>query len=158
MGLAHGLDRRIAPLPAPRPLEGEEALETAAHALAALAAGIAAMQLLIAIVMGNALLAAFFAAALLATGSCAFVGEGRPWRRASFLAGGCASVIVWLSVLPGAAGSTAAVVIGMAGLSAVITRQLLADETEPSRDVTVVSAKTAPVGWIEDDLEGSLVA
>jgi len=58
------------PLPAARPVDGEEALEAAIHALAALAAGIAAMQLLTALVFGHALAAAFFGAALFATVAC----------------------------------------------------------------------------------------
>jgi len=148
------------PLPAARPLEGEEALEAATHALAALAAGIAAMQAFLAVVAGEALPAAFFAAALAATAACAFVPDGSRARRAAFLAGGSASVLVWLAVLPHASGPTMAVVLGMAGVSAVVTRQLLVGEPESSEDVGggMAPAAEPPVGWIEDDREGVLTA
>ena len=148
------------PMPAARPLEGEEALEAAAHALAALAAGIAAMQAFMAIVVGEALPAMFFAAALSATAACAFVSDGSRLRRAAYLAGGCATVAVWLAVLPQASGHTMAVVIAMAGLSALVTRRLLIGDAESSdAPVPPPAIDVEPrVGWIEDDREGALTA
>ncbi len=145
------------PLPAARPLEGEEALEAALHALAALAAGIAAMQAFMAIVAGDSLPAAFFSLALVATGACAFVGDRNPARRTAFVTGGGASVLVWLAVLPQAPGQTMAVVLVMAGISAFITRRVLVGEGEP-RDTaaTPYAIAAAPVGWIEDDREEML--
>ena len=145
------------PLPAARPLEGEEALEAALHALAALAAGIAAMQAFMAFVVGESLPAAFFTAALLATGACAFVSDRSRARRAAFLIGGSASVLVWLAVLPQAPGQTMAVVLLMAGISAFITRRVLVGDGEPREMAATPDAiAAAPVGWIEDDSEGTL--
>lgn len=148
------------PLPAARPIEGEEALEAATHALAALAAGIAAMQVFMAIVVGDALPAAFFAAAMVATGACAFVSDGSRLRRAAFLAGGCATVLVWLALLPQASGLQAAVIISMAGVSAAVTRRLLVGDAESADEGGRASAPAvaSPVGWIEDDREGVLAA
>ena len=146
------------PLPAARPLEGEEAVEAALHALAALAAGIAAMQAFMAILVGDSLQTAFFTAALVATGACAFVSDRSGVRRPAFLIGGSASVIVWLAVLPQAQGQTMAVVLAMAGISAFITRRVLVGEGEP-REVTPATSPVpvAPaVGWIEDDREEML--
>jgi len=147
------------PLPTARPIEGE-ALEAANHALAALAAGIATMHAFMAIVAGEALPAAFFAAAMVATGACAFVSDGSRARRVALLAGGCASVLVWLAVLPHASGPTMAVVLAMAGISAVVTRRLLVGDAESSEDAGRGSppADDPPAGWIEDDREGVLAA
>ena len=145
------------PLPAARPLEGGEALEATAHAFAALAAGIAAMQLLMAVVLGDTLAASFFAVLLVATGWSAFVADGSRWRRAAYLAGGSASVLVWLTMVPAATGAAMAVACAMAVISAVITRQLLVDGTEPDEAPSPHSGRNAaPVGWIEDDREGIL--
>jgi hypothetical protein len=144
------------PMPAARPLEGEEALEAAAHALAALAAGIAAMQAFMAIVVGDSVPAAFFAAALAATAACAFVSDESRLRRAAYLAGGCATVAVWLAVLPQASGHTMAVAIAMAGVSALVTRRLLAGEAEVAAPTASASLVGPPVGWIEEDSEGEL--
>ena len=146
------------PMPAARPLEGEEALEAAAHALAALAAGIAAMQAFMAIVVGEAIPATFFAAALAATAACAFVSDVSRLRRAAYLVGGCATVAVWLAVLPQASGHTMAVVIAMAGVSALVTRRLLVGDAESSTPPVArgPAAVEPPVGWIEDDDEGVL--
>lgn len=148
------------PLPTARPIEGEEALEAANHALAALAAGIAAMQAFMGIVAGEVLPAAFFGAAIVATGACAFVTDGSRLRRAAFLAGGSASVLVWLAVLPHASGPTMAVVLAMAGISAAVTRRLLIGDAESSEDAARGSAPAdePPAGWIEDDREGVLAA
>ncbi|MGZ8512559.1 MAG: hypothetical protein ACXWWL_03890 [Candidatus Limnocylindria bacterium] len=145
------------PLPAARPLEGEEALEAALHALAALAAGIAALQAFMAFVVGASLPAAFYTAALLATGACAFVSDRSRVRRAAFLAGGSASVLVWLAVLPQAQGQTMVVVLAMAGASAFITRRMLFGdgERQPSA-VQPYAAPSGTMGWIEDDREGTL--
>jgi hypothetical protein len=146
------------PMPAARSLEGEEALEAAAHALAALAAGIAAMQAFMAIIVGHALPATFFAATLAATAACAFVSDGSRLRRAAYLAGGCASVVVWLAVLPQASGYTMAVALAMAGVSALVTRRLLVGDAESSEEPASAPASEieSPVGWIEDDREGVL--
>ena len=145
------------PLPAARPLEGEEALEAALHALAALAAGIAAMQAFMAFVVGESLPAAFFTAALLATGACAFVGDRSRARRTAFVTGGTTSVLVWLAVLPQAQGQTMAVVLVMAGISAFITRRVLVGEGETRQRALTHNGINAPAsGWIEDDREGSL--
>lgn len=148
------------PLPAARPLEREEALEAATHALAALAAGIAAMQAFMAIVLGETLPAAFFAAALAATAACAFVSDGSRLRRAAYLAGGCAMVAVWLAVLPQAPGPSMAVVLAMAAVSAAVTRRLLVGDGESFEDPGegIASHVDPPVGWIEDDREGVLAA
>jgi hypothetical protein len=147
------------PMPA-APLEGEEALEAAAHALAALAAGIAAMQAFMAIVVGHALPATFFAATLVATAACAFVSDGSRLRRAAYLAGGCASVAVWLAVLPQASGYTMAVALAMAGVSAAVTRRLLTGDGESPEEADggIPPHVDPPVGWIEDDREGALTA
>lgn len=142
------------PLPAARPVDGDEALEAAIHALAALAAGIAAVQLMSAVVFHDVVPAVFFAAALLATGACAFVGERSPLRRGAFSVGGSATAIVWLTMLPQAEGKTMLVVLGMAALSAALTRLWLVG-TGPARADTY-ARPPAPVGWIDDDLEGLL--
>ncbi|MEP7082719.1 MAG: hypothetical protein ABI841_07055, partial [Chloroflexota bacterium] len=145
------------PLPAARLIEGEEALEAALHALAALAAGIAAMQTFVALVVGDSLSAAFFTAALLATAACAFVSDGSRVRRAAFIAGGGATVLVWLAVLPQTQGQPMAVAVAMAGVSAVVTRRLLVGDREPPREARRSDEAIArPVGWIEDDCEGTL--
>ena len=144
------------PLPAARPLEGEEALEAALHALTALAAGIAAMQAFMAIVVGESLTAAFFLAALVATGASAFVSDRSRSRRAAFVTGGSASVVVWLAVLPQAQGDTMAVVLVMAGISAFVTRRVLVGEGEPRERAATPDVSVPAVGWIEDDREGSL--
>lgn len=144
------------PLPAARPVDGEEALEAAIHALAALAAGMAAMQLLSALVFGQILAAAFFAAALVATGACAFVSDRSALRRAAFLTGGCATVFVWLSMLPQAPGQPMVVVFAMAGVSAAVTRQFLIGDEDPSRGAVATNPSAPRVGWIEDDRDGML--
>lgn len=144
------------PLPAARPLEGEEALEALLHALAALAAGIAAMQAFMAFVVGQSLPAAFFTAAFVATGACAFVGDRSRARRTAFLAGGSASVLVWLAVLPQAQGQTMAVVLAMAGVSAAVTRRLLAGDEPRSGQLAAGPVAAAAAGWIDDDSEGTL--
>ena len=143
------------PVPAARPLEGEEALEAALHALAALAAGIAALQAFMAFVVGAPLPAAFYTAALLATGACAFVSDRSRVRREAFLAGGSASVLVWLAVLPQAQGQTMVIALAMAGLSAFVTRRMLVGdgERQPSA-APLYAAPSGTMGWIEDDREG----
>ena len=145
------------PLPAARPLEGEEALEAALHALAALAAGIAGLQAFMALVVGAPFAAAFYTAALLATGAGAFVSDRSPVRRAAFLAGGSSSVLVWLAVLPQAQGDTMVVVLVMAGLSAFVTRRMLVGDGQRQPPwVKPPAAASGTMGWIEDDREGSL--
>jgi len=141
------------PLPAARPVDGDEPLEAAIHALAALAAGIAAVQLMLAVVLGEPIAAAFFIAALLATGACAFVGEGSARRRVAFVAGGSATVLVWLAVLPQAPAHSIVVVLGMAGVSAAVTRHLL---TEGSDRRPGVRPTASIAGWTDDDVEGEL--
>jgi hypothetical protein len=138
-------------------VEADEALEAAIHALAALAAGIAAIQLMSAVVFRDVLPAAFFAAALVATGACAFVGESTSFRRTAFLLGGSATATVWLTVLPQADGQSAVVVLGMAAVSAALTRAWLARMAVPaSARVDDSSPGVASVGWIEDDREEML--
>lgn len=139
------------PLPAARPVDGQEAVEAVIHALAALAAGMAATQLLTAFVFGQLLAAVFFAAALLATGACAFVSEGSGLRRPAFLVGGCATVLVWLSILPQAPGQPTIVVFAMAGVSAAVTRQLLISDDGQPRAAVATNLALRPAGWIEDD-------
>lgn len=147
------------PLPAARPLEGEEALEAALHALAALAAGIAALQAFMAFVVGAPIPAAFYTAALLATGACAFVSDRSRVRGAAFLAGGSASVLVWLAVLPQAQGHTMVIVLAMAGLSAFVTRRMLVGDGEGQPSAAqLYAAPSGTMGWIEDDREGSVPA
>ncbi len=145
------------PLPAARPVEADEALEAAIHALAALAAGIAAIQLMSAIVFRDVLPAAFFVAALVATGACAFVGERTSFRRTAFVLGGSATALVWLTVLPQADGQSALVVLGMAAVSAALTRSWLARMAVPaSARLGGTPVGPVPAGWIEDDREEML--
>jgi len=145
------------PLPAARPVDGDEALEATIHALAALAAGIASTQLLMAVVMGEGLAAAFYGAALVATGACAFVSDRSALRRVAFAVGGCATVLVWLAVLPQASGQPIAVVLLMAGVSAAVTRQWVGGPERRSPATDEVAEHVVPlVGWIEDDREGLL--
>jgi hypothetical protein len=147
------------PLPAARPLEGEEALEASLHALAALAAGIAALQAFMAFVVGAPLPAALYTGALLATGACAFVSDRSRLRRGAFLVGGSGSVLVWLAVLPQAQGQTMVVVLVMAGLSAFVTRRMLAGDRERQPPAAHAFAPpTEAEGWIEDDREEALAA
>lgn len=143
------------PLPAARPVDGDEALEAAIHALAALAAGIAAVQLMLAVVLGEPMAAAFFIAALLATGACAFVGDHSARRRVAFVAGGSATVLVWLAVLPQAPAHSVVVVLAMAAASAAATRHLLSEGAGRRADVLPAPSVT---GWIDDDVEGELAA
>ena len=145
------------PLPAARPVEADEALEAAIHALAALAAGIAAIQLMSAVVFHDLLPAMFFTAALTATGACAFVGERSSLRRAAFLVGGAASAVVWLTVLPQAEGHSALVVVLMAALSCAATRHWLGS-TISRADAARVTAGSGDAAWIEDDREEPLAA
>jgi hypothetical protein len=145
------------PLPAARPVEGDEALDAAIHAFAALAAGIAAMQAFVALVAGDSLRAAIFTAALVATGACAFVGDGSRLRRVAFLVGGPAMVLVWLAVLPQASGPAMGGALAMAGVSAALTRRLLLGAGDPGGASRAVdSRRDAPLGWIEGDSEGTL--
>lgn len=145
------------PLPAARPIEGEEALEAAIHALAALAAGIAAMQAFMALVAGDSLSAGLFGATLVATGACAFVSHASRLRRSAYLVGGPAMVLVWLAVLPQASGLTMGVAFGMACLSAALTRRLLLGAPEAAyASHPDTRSSDGPVGWIEDDSEGTL--
>jgi hypothetical protein len=144
------------PLPPARPVEADEALEAAIHALAALGAGIAAIQLMSAVVFGDVLPAVVFAGALVATGACAFAGEGTSFRRAAFVLGGSATVLVWLTVLPQAEGQSALVVLGMAAGSAALTRRWLAGTGPRARPAYDGPRAAPPDGWIEDDLEDVL--
>jgi hypothetical protein len=149
------------PLPGARPVEGEEVLEVAIHALAALAAGIAAMQVLMAAVLGEAVPTAFFSALLVATGACAFVGDGSRRRRAVYLAGGSAAALVWLTLLFDASDPPVAVVLFMAGIAAAITRQLVVRDARERRDPIQVGIGSTPsfdATWIEEDREGRLAA
>ena len=141
------------PLPSARPVEADEALEAAIHAFAALAAGIAAIQLMSSVVFRDLVPAAVFAALLAATGACAFVGDASSSRRAAFATGGSATVIVWLTVLPQAHGQTALVVLAMAAVSAVLTRQWLS-RGAPIPSAELAAAASEPLlGWIEDDAD-----
>ena len=144
------------PLPAARPVEADEALEAAIHALAALAAGIAAIQLMSAVVFRDVLQAAFFATALVATGACAFVGERASYRRGAFLLGGAGTALVWLTVLPQAEGQSALVVLGMAAVSAALTRQWLAAVAPAPVRIPDARRVSPADGWIEDDREDVL--
>ncbi len=137
-------------------MEADEALEAAIHAFAALAAGIAAIQLMSAVVFRELLPAGFFAAALVATGACAFVGERTSFRRGAFLLGGSATALVWLTMLPQADGQSALVVLGMAAGSAALTRQWLARGAPPRVTVSEARAAQPAGGWIEDDREDVL--
>ena len=150
------------PLPTARPVEGEEALEAAIHALAALATGIAAMQLLTAVVLGQAFSTLVFSTLLVATAACAFVDDRSRLRRAAYLVGGIAATLVWLTLLSHASGQGVAVVLVMAGIAAAITRQLVARGAPDSRDrrgyeAADLMAASSPA-WIEDDREGRLAA
>jgi len=50
------------------------------------------------------------------------------------------------------------VAFGMAGVSAALTRRLLQGAAEPDGASQAVDRHTdVPVGWIEDDREGTLV-
>jgi hypothetical protein len=143
------------PLPAARPVEGDDALEATIHALTALAAGMASIQLLNAVAFGDLVPAAFFAAALIATGTCAFVGEERSIRRRAYLFGGLASASVWLAVLPLATGAQLAVAAGMAAGSLLLTRQIVRVERATAGGD---AARDQRVAWITEDREGSLTA
>lgn len=144
------------PLPAARPVEADEVLEAAIHALAALAAGIAAVQLMSAAVFGELLPAAFYAATLVATGACAFVGEATPFRRGAYLLGGSATALVWLTVLPQAQGQSALVVLGMAAISAALTRRWLSRDAPLAGRAPEATRVEPAAGWIEEDREDVL--
>ena len=148
----------VLPLPAPRPIEADDALVATIHALAALAAGIAAMQLLSAVALGNVVLAAFFASILAATAACAFASDERGLRGWACLAGGGASILVWLSLAAQASGAATLVAGGMVAASVAVTRAVVGTRDLGSVTDGVAPRLGEPSAWITDDREGMLAA
>ena len=148
----------ILPLPAPRPIDADDALAATIHALAAVAAGVAAMQLLSAVALGDHVSAAFHAVVLAGSGTCAFMPEDLRLRRGAFLAGGAASVLVWLSVAAEATVAATVVAALMVGASLAATRAVLASSRSDPGWVAALGDPASPAAWITDDREGRLAA
>ena len=143
------------------PADDEEPLEVAWRVLGAFAVGIAIMQLLAALAAGETLPAFLWAIALGATVAGTAAWRGSSPRGPLGVIGGSATVLVWLGLAIQASPQPMLVALGMAGLSAVMTRHLIAvdtGQTSATTDVPNGSGSGRSRAWIEDDREGFLQA